>query len=140
MYHVLPMSRDEMLERLHRGEDPWEIVFDKWERLKILCKTQNVEKLDLIEYAYGSTCALCEIHSIEDRSSICCFGDQYGLLPCPLVQIGQRCGGNAWNIFSDNPSEHSAQLMIDTLKRARGDIEQNDIDEKEVDYGKNVYR
>lgn len=113
------LTREEMLQRLSKGEDPWCIVFDKWNRIKRICELYDISQFNLIDVAYGSTCALCEIHTIESGAAIDCFGHRNGLLPCPLVQIEERCGHNAWTEFTNNPSVETTQLMIDTLKRAR---------------------
>lgn len=112
------MTRDEMLQRLSQGEDPWRIVFDKWNRIRKMCELYDISQFNLTEFAYGSTCVLCEIHTVESGAAIDCFGHRNGLLPCPLVQIGERCGQNAWTEFVNNPSIETTQLMIDTLKRA----------------------
>ena len=112
------LTREEMLQRLREGEDPWNIVFDKWNRIKKICKLYDISQLNLTEVAYGSTCVLCEIHTVESSAAIDCFGYRNGLLPCPLVQIEERCGQNAWTEFTNNPSVGTTQLMIDTLKRA----------------------
>jgi len=112
------MTRDEMLQRLNQGEDPWNIVFDKWNRIRKMCELYDISQFNLTEFAYGSTCVLCEIRTVESSAAIDCFGHRNGLLPCPLVQIGERCGKNAWTEFVSNPSVETTQLMIDTLKRA----------------------
>lgn len=122
------MTREEMLHRLRRGEDPWSIVFDKWNRIKKMCELYDISRFDLTEVAYGSTCVLCEIRTIESSATVDCFGHRNGLLPCPLVQIGERCGQNAWTEFTNNPSVETTQLMIDTLKRARQQEMEEEID------------
>lgn len=112
------MTREEMLQRLNKGEDPWDVVFDKWNRIKKICELYDISQFDITDVAYGSTCALCEIHTVESCAAIDCFGHRNGLLPCPLVQIEERCGQNAWTEFTKNPSVETVQLMIDTLKCA----------------------
>lgn len=116
---TIPMTREEMLKRVEKGEDVWDIVFDKWKRLKMFIENHDVSEINLLEVAYGATCALCEVHTIESSSAIECFGYKHGMLPCPLVQIDERCGKNAWSKFVENPSTDNIQLMINTLKRAR---------------------
>lgn len=114
------MTRDEMLERLKNGEDPWEIVFDKWNRIKR--KYIIYGKVELPISIFGETCVLCEVHTIESNAAIYCYGYEHGTLPCPLVQIGERCGnneGNAWAEFAKNPSIETTRGMINILRRAK---------------------
>lgn len=119
------MTREEMLERLKSGEDPWKIVFNKWNRIKKRCKLFGSD--DLPTHIFGASCVLCEIHTVESRSAINCFGYEEGLLPCPLVQIGERCShDNAWGEFARNPSVETSQLMINTLVRAKKGIIKDD--------------
>jgi hypothetical protein len=113
------MTRDEMLERLNKGEDPWEIVFDKWNRIKRIYLVYG--KIDLPISIFGETCVLCEVHSTSN-AAIYCHGYEHGTLPCPLVQIGERCGskeGNAWGEFAKNPSIETTRTMIGILRRAK---------------------
>lgn len=118
------MSRDEMLERLKNGEDPWKIVFDKWKRIKKLCKLHENNNIiiELPIHAFGASCVLCEVHTIESNSisHVHCHGYEKGILPCPLVQIDERCDpNNAWGKFANSPSAKTAHEMIKTLVRAR---------------------
>lgn len=110
-----------MLERLKNGEDPWKIVFNKWARIKKRCRLFGPE--DLPVTIFGASCVLCEVHTIESNAAIYCYGYEHGLLPCPLVQIGERCSDrNAWGEFARNPSVETSQLMIKTLVRAKKGI------------------
>lgn len=118
------MTREEMLERLKNGEDPWKIIFDKWKRIKKLCKIceDNNLRLELPVHTFGESCVLCEVHTIElgSISHVNCFGYEKGILPCPLVQIDQRCdSNNVWGQFANKPSTKAAHEMIKTLVKAR---------------------
>ena len=120
------MTRDEMLERLNSGEDPWDIVFDKWKRIKRRCLIYG--SADLPIYIFGASCVICEIHTVESRSAIFCHGYEHGTLPCPLVQIGEKCGsndGNAWGDFTKNPSFETSQGMINIFRRAKKGMTNN---------------
>ena len=120
------MTRNEMLERLNSGEDPWDIVFDKWKRIKRRCLIYG--NVDIPMSIFGESCVLCEVRAIESSSGIYCYGYEHGTLPCPLVQIGERCGsneGNAWGEFTKNPSFETSQGMINILRRARKGINNN---------------
>lgn len=115
------MTREEMLERLKNGEDPWKIIFNKWNRIKKRCKLDGPHDLPID--IFGASCVLCEIHTVESSSTISCYGNEHGLLPCPLVQIGERCSdGNTWGEFARCPSVETSQLMINTLIRAKKGI------------------
>lgn len=112
-----------MLERLEKGEDPWRIIFNKWGRIKKRCKLYG--GTDLPISIFGDSCVLCELRSLDSRPAICCFGYEEGTLPCPLVQIGERCSGNegsVWGEFSRNPSVETTQKMIQLLRRAKKGI------------------
>lgn len=118
------MTREEMLERLKNGEDPWKIIFDKWRRIKKLCiiHEENNVTIQLPTHTFGDSCVLCEVHTVESDSTshINCFGHENGVLPCPLVQIDERCdANNVWGKFVSNPSAGAAHDMIKTLVRAR---------------------
>lgn len=128
------LTKEEMKERLSNGEDPFDLTTEKWIRIRDICKFEGLTQAEVWKNCFASTCALCYVHRPYPGGPIFCSGSRkHGILPCPLLQIGECCTNkvrkiirnqehwvpSAWTTFTIWPIKATAETMIATLQRAR---------------------
>jgi len=80
------MTRDEMLARLEKGDDPLDVSIDKW--------------LDMVkkptDNSGSQTCALCETYLFQG-----CLGCPANPTPKKTIEPDEDCCGGFWVVYYD---------------------------------------
>ncbi len=108
------MDREEMLRRLHAGEDALELSIEKWDRIVDSFRLYYGPRI-WGETAGGGACAQCKEYNKEEDIFKTCE-------TCPYrKKYGHTCDNSTghWRLFIMCPKEATAKGMRDALIATR---------------------